>query len=146
MNPRKAVLAAILTLSVAATSNAAPTLYEAAAAAGARIDRWPMPPRQFQEFRSSWLTDVGLGVVGSAGDIITTHMIMSRGGVELNPLQRGGDGKRIAFRVAVLGLQTWGSYEMRKARHDRRAEVMRWTLLAVRTGLVLHNMRQLQRH
>ncbi len=93
-----------------------------------------------QESQSNLYNALGWGVhISKWGDFISTEMVLSSGGYELNPLMKSR-GTRIAASVAGPALINWVSNEIRPE-HPKIAILVRLGAIVANGYLIQHNLR-----
>lgn len=78
------------------------------------------------------------------GDALTTHHILSTGGREVwLPTQNPMAAATVAGGTCAIGMPT--TYKLSKT-HPRAAQIVGWSVVALRGSIVAHNMNAIRTH
>lgn len=83
-------------------------------------------------------------VAGAAGDLASTEAALSRGAMEVNPLQQSPAG-RVAAQAAYAATGCLVDSSLRKRGKGKLAKILRISLFALKMGLVVHNLQVARR-
>lgn len=89
-------------------------------------------------------TSFGFGtLIGiQVADLATTHLVVRRGGVEVNPLMRGGFAAQLAIKA---GVTTAAWMIASRIKSPIRKRVFVYSMVGIYSATVANNIRQLQK-
>lgn len=79
-------------------------------------------------------------VAGAGADYASTRYALARGGVEANPLQPS-HGAQLAAQAGYAAAGCWADAKLRSKGRPKLARALRIAALALKLGLVAHNLR-----
>lgn len=124
-----------------ATLALASSLWVAANEAGNRQD-FPIPPAAVESIADDTARDLFWVIGTHSADLLATGWAIERCNgacVEGNPIGFNPEA-RLALKIGATSVAAITMWKLRRDHHGKTATVLRWTVVAINTGLVANNI------